>query len=601
MVNAVMRTMRRESGRRGIPAAGAVVLGGCGLLLLLLSGCQSPIQPESADDLHRQLVESVRRELDALPEDIPVVMTQQPPAEVEQALAGRREELDRMAGPQSYPAAPPVLGIDLIGREQMQVGMNLQQSIGSAVENNLALQVARIQPSISASEVIAEQAVFDAVFFASANHRRTDEPTAVPVLNNIPLGAGASVRDDSDIEVGIRKPFETGGELTASTSVARGNNMTPGFSTAPDPSYNTRLTFGLSQPLLRGFGSAVNTSQIRLAENADRRAIQDLRGSLLLLVESTETAYWNLVVAQHTFAVQQRLLERGIETRDFMKRRAEVRQDVRDSQLADAIATVERRQADTIRIRRAIRAASDQLKAIMNDPEVTVGSEILVNATDVLIEEPLEYNLREILIAAIDKRPEIQQAILALDDAAIGVEVADNLRLPLLNLTAQVEFVGLGEDAGEAYSQTTDDTFVDYVVGMIFEQPIGNRAAEAEYRIARLRQSQAVIEYRRAVQDVVLDVKSALRDVVTNFELIQATRSARVAAAENLRAILVDEEFREVPTPEFLNLKLQRQEALALAEVEEIRALANYSKSLASLYRAMGIGLEVNQIDVALP
>jgi outer membrane protein TolC len=107
-----------------------------------------------------------------------------------------------------------------------------------------------------------------------------------------------------------------------------------------------------------------------------------------------------------------------------------------------------------------------------------------------------------------------------------------------------------------------------------------------------------VVGYQQSVQGVVLDVKTALRDVITDYDLIMATRSLRVAQAENLRTLLVEEETMAGLTPEFLNLKFQRQERLALARTQEVAALANYDKSVASLYRAMGTSLIMKGIEV---
>ncbi len=55
-----------------------------------------------------------------------------------------------------------------------------------------------------------------------------------------------------------------------------------------------------------------------------------------------------------------------------------------------------------------------------------------------------------------------------------------------------------------------DVLIIDYLLGLRFEHPLGNRAAEAELRRARLERSQAVLAYRATVQSIVLDVKRAL-------------------------------------------------------------------------------------------
>lgn len=536
-------------------------------------------------------------------QDLPAISgmqtTTQPPASVEERLKDRREELEQLAGPLSYGSAQEPLGMDLAGREQQQVSLNLQQAVATAVKNNLDLQLAEFQPQIAEAQLVQAEAVFDAVFFANANLLWLDEPQPTPTLNGIPLGSNVNVRDSRTFETGVRKRLATGGVATISTALDRTRVKTPGFSFSPDPAYLATVALGIDQPLLRNFGSDVNTAGIRFAQNADRRAVQNLKANLLRVVAETESAYWDLVTARRQLAIQQRLLERGIEVRDLLEKR-QIR-DANQAQIADAISTVEQRRAQVIRAQRRVRAASDRLKTLMNDTQVTVGSETLLQPVDWFVESPLEFNLAESISTSLQNRPEIFTALIDVDDASIGVTLADNQRLPRLDLTARIEYFGLNDDFEGAYGDVTEDRFIDYLLGAVFEQPFGNRAAEAGFREARLQQSAAVISYRRTVQQVVLDVKSALRDVVTNYELIQATRAFRLAQTENLRVLRIEIENQLGYTPDSLNLLFQRQSTLAAAEAEEVQALANFNIALASLHRAMGTGLAINNIDFQVP
>jgi len=566
--------------------------------VIALGACQRPIQPETPEALHRGMVESVRRELDALPAEGGRRVVERTPSTVEQTLAPRLDELRRMAGPDSYADAVPPAARDLTGGTLAEVSMSLRDAIVTAVEHNLPVQIARLQPAITEADVIAAEAAFDVVFFANVDHTRLDEPSATPVLNGIPLGAGVNVQELTVLETGIRQPFNTGGALSVSTSLDRLRSKTPGLELSPDPAYTARIAVGLDQPLLRGFGSDVNESEIRFARNRDRRAIEELRASLLDVAERTESTYWNLVLARWRVLIAERSLNRGIEVRDLLVRR-QARGDVVAAELADANSIVERRRADLIRAQRQAVASSDQLKLLLNDPRVTVGSEVAIAPSDFMVESPIDYNLREAMITALERRPELATAVLAVDDAGIGLVLADNARLPLLNLAARMEYLGLNDEVDNAYGDAFESSFIDYVIGLAFEQPIGNRAAEAGFRRARLEQSAAVIAYRSAAQQVVFDVKEALRDVVMNYDLIEAARSFRVAQTENLRAFDARDEQEGLSVTR-LNIKFQRQDGLALAELEEIAALVNYNISLARLYRAMGVGLEVNGIDFAV-
>src|SRR5690606_3818028 len=143
--------------------------------------------------------------------------------------------------------------------------------------------------------------------------------------------------------------------------------------------------------------------------------------------------------------------------------------------------------------------------------------------------------------------------------------------------------------------------FINYIAGVQFEQPIGNRGPEAIFRQRRLERLQAVLDYATAVRNAVLEVKNALRRVVTNYTLIEQTRVARLAAAENLRALLVEEQTLRGLTPDFLTLMLNRQESLAQAELEEANAILDYKVALAEYYDAIGASLGQMGIELSIP
>jgi len=571
--------------------------------LLALAGCASPFGSEDPDwILRRRVAAAIDQELEALPPGTQLLETTRPPAEAVETLEDRREELQAI-GPM-VTAAPGRfdLGPDLTGGVQQEVTVSLRSAIDSAVRNNLSIQIARLQPAITEADVVAAEAAFDAVFFSSVDLAKIDEPTTVPAVNVggglRPVGVGVSASDQYRFETGIRKPLTSGGEVFVSTDLTRFQNNASGIAFFPDPAYTSAIRLGINQPLLRGFGTSVNTASIRLSRNLERYSVQQLRADLLGLLDGTEAAYWDLVFAWQNLAIQEWLLQVGIEVRDVMDRRRDF--DTKPAEFSDAVARVEQRKGFVIEGRRAIRAASDRLKLLINDVQISVGSEALLVPVDTMVEDPIRYNLREAILTSMTNRPEIQQAILDIDDATIRQMLADNNRLPLLDVSAQMAYFGLDDSTGDSYDELFEGSFLEWVLGMYFEWPIGNRAAEAGYRQARLQRSETVVGYQRAVQAVVLDVKAALRDCITSYELIQASRSNRIAQAENLRTLLVEEETLAGLTPEFLNLKFQRQERLAAAQADEALSLVSYNKSLASLYRAMGVGLTMNRIELEI-
>lgn len=583
-------------GRRGLACFAIAALGAA-------AGCATPFSDAPAtDEVRASLLESVRNDALAGRQDPGVRPLSREPGDL--GLAPERiDELQRTSGLRSYASAPGELGgtlpDDLLGGDGAEAEISLDNAIAMAVRNNLAGRAARLDPAIAAEQRIVADAAFDWLLFADAGFGRNDNPSAVPIVNGVPVGTALNRSDFFDATVGVQRLTRDGGVVTASTTTNIFNNQSPGFNRDPDPSYTADLDLTLSQPLARGFGRDVNLAEVRLADNATLAATESLRRTLMDVITETERAYWSLALARYELRVRERLLERGIETRDALRGRLDF--DVTQAELSDAVATVEQRRADVIRAASRVRTRSDELKRLINDPAEPLAGETLLIPAEIPADTPIEFSLVDSLATALSARPEVRIAELGIRDADIREAVARDARMPLVNLDAAVNLTGLEDDAFDAYEEAFETDFFDASIGLRYEQPIGNRAAEAALRRARLERVRTVVEYRDAVQGVVLDVKTALRNVATNYRLVEQTRIFRLAAAENLRALQAEEETIRSLTPEFLNLKLTRQEALATAEFQEAQSLADYATSLADLDRAVGRTLERRGVTVVVP
>ena len=134
---------------------------------------------------------------------------------------------------------------------------------------------------------------------------------------------------------------------------------------------------------------------------------------------------------------------------------------------------------------------------------------MLLTPADLPQEPSFEWRLRNSITRAFDARPEVTEAILAIDDARVREIVARNQTLPSLEARVDVAFIGqdgtvtgAAGDTGSYSAWAEDDGFVTTFVGLAFEMPIGNRRAEASLRQARLasRASNTVSEEKTAIR-----------------------------------------------------------------------------------------------------
>jgi outer membrane protein TolC len=520
------------------------------------------------------------------------------PAEtaVDRMLSARRDELNAI-GPQSAKVGSTVAGtVPLTTEAPKRVVLSLQAAIESAVRNNLDAETARLQQAISENDLDRAEAAFDWIVGAGVGYERNDQPS-VGIL--FPGSGGTTVipnvtnQKNWNFGASVGRALESGGSISLSGRTDRIDNTLDGLYT-PDPAWSSAVSLGLTQPLLRGFGSDVALAQVRLAQNADRQATEALRGRLIDVVTQTQQAYWSLVSARARLVSAEWLVQVGEEVRDILAKRREF--DATLAQYANAVATVEQRKALVIESRRRLSEAGNALKAIINSPDLPVGGELDVVPADAPSDAAFDANLRASLEEAFRNAPAIRLALVGIDSASIGVTVADSNTLPQLDLSTNVTWFGLEGDFGDSWSDINEGDFVNYAAGLQFSQAIGNRAAEAEYRQARLRRSQSFVAYEQAVQGTVLAVKNALTDCVSFRQLVEQNRTYRLAQAENLRALLVDEKTLAALTPEFLQLKFQLQNGLAAAEDAYFASLVGYQNSIAALQRAAGTALEANRI-----
>jgi outer membrane protein TolC len=183
------------------------------------------------------------------------------------------------------------------------------------------------------------------------------------------------------------------------------------------------------------------------------------------------------------------------------------------------------------------------------------------------------------------------------------LKLAKNQTLPTLDLQAGYGAVGIGGTQvldengnplvppidggwGDAVDSVFGRDFPTWTVGVQFGFPILNRTAGAGAARARIARDQALASLRRLELVVATDVRTAGRAVETNFKRVASTRAARVLQERRLDA--EEKRFAAGMSTNFLVTQAQRD--LALAEVNELRAVADYRKSVVNYERVQEAG-----------
>jgi outer membrane protein TolC len=516
---------------------------------------------------------------------------------VQTSLASRMEELEALSPSRDSDDWEIPLGLNLHHNQAHSAKLSMESAIILAIENNLDIQISSIQPQIAAQSTIAADAAFDTVFGAGLSKNRVRVPQQ-QIINQFgqPLSSAERATDIFSSNASITKKLQSGGTFLLSTNITKTESDSQEFNYEPDPAWQTIGTVELNQPLLRNFGKKVTRSQIQLSKIDQDKTGEELRNTLNEVITNTEQSYLNLCLQWRLLQINHWLLEQGEYVEKTLKLRLSY--DASEADYAQAVATVQRRRAEVIKQQSEVQAASDTVKKLINSEKHRLESEQVIQPTESVQANPIVISLRQALMTAIENRPDIRSLALTIRSSEINIDVAENARLPQLDMQAQMSLYGLGNTVGDGYNEVFDTNYMNYLAGLSLSVPIGNRAADASAKITRLRQMSAIASYKKGIQQATIEIKKALRDIVTSAALIDANKDYRIAQTENLRALLVEEETMAGLTPTFLNLKLQTQSGLASARTAEISSVINYNKAIAELYKAMGTTLLRHQMSI---
>ncbi len=508
------------------------------------------------------------------------------------------EKLDSLADSQISPAEK-FKDDDLHKRldtEPRTVKIDLRSAIQRAVVNNSEVRVAGYTPAIDETRVTEAVARFDPTIYANGSLEKNKGKGS---------SFGGSFIDQNydriTLETGIKTLLDTGGEITLSLNTQRTN---PG--SAGNTTFFNELKLQLTQPLLRDFGRDTNQARVVINRNNQQISLLDFREKLEDTLTKLEQTYWQLVQAQAEVDIQQQLLESTLKTADTLWKRRD--QDVTRLQISQANSSLETRRAQLVRAKARVGDLSDQLKQFMGDPEYPIaGSDLILPGTPPTIQQVV-FDPQEQIETALVYRGELGQQKLRVDNAVTALGVARNNELPRLDLVGSASVQALKGSYGEAFANVfsnPDDPYEGVVsLGFQFEYPLGNRAARAIYRRAMLQYLQASDSYRQIIDQVIVDVKKAMREVETTWTEVVRTTQAEYAAADALRSVQIREDAGEALTPEFVDLKLRQQEILAQSSRDRAAAQSNYNVSLSQLERAKGTLLKYNNVlltEAAMP
>lgn len=455
----------------------------------------------------------------------------------------------------------------------------------------------------------------DPALVGSIGFGRTNRPQTNTFITGTNTLSATSYFGDLRIQQG----FLTGGAASLGLDTTRQN--TNNLRSDINPATNSAAAFTFVQPLLRGFGFAVNGRYIRIAKN--NRNLSDLvfQQQVVGTVFAVTRLYWDLVslraaadVQRRSVQVGERLLRENREQEevgtlapiDVVRTRAELARARRDLTVAET------------RLRQQETLIKDYLSRRSADSPVLAGVRVIPTDTITRPAQDSVQPLQDLVAEARAKRPELAQAGIQVENAEIAATGSRSALLPALDLVANARsnalFGSVSDlplpNAGSGFDRAPDPAFLggpatglsqifrgrfpDYTVELQLSIPIFNRAARADYTRDQLAIRQQQLRRRQLEKQVGVEVVNALIAVEQSRAAYDAARESREFQEQSLEA--EREKFAVGASTNYLIIQYQRD--LVEAESLEVAALSDYAKARAALDRSVGRLLERSGVSI---
>jgi outer membrane protein len=495
---------------------------------------------------------------------------------------------ERMPSPAPTPAADdprPVLEL------------TLDEAVRRTLENNVDIAVERFNPESSVLNVDELRGFYEPVLTSLVTQNSAARPAS-----NVFAGAANIDTDTLNYNFGAFQNVPTGGDLRLDFTNRRSstNSVFESF----NPSFNSNFNLSYNQPFLRNFRTDSRRTQIKVAKK--NREISDVqfRQTVVNTVASVKQSYYDLLYAIDNLEAQRKSL--ALAAKFLEENQIKVRVGtLAPLDVVQAESEKASREEAVIVAEAAVAEAEDALKRAIfntNDPATW---ETRIVPVERPTAEPFRVDLEAAILTALGKRTDMAAARKRFESAEYNVEYARNQLLPNLDLVAAYGTTGIGGTFveregfggpiirtvpggfGDAIGDVFGRSFPTWTFGFNLAYPIFNRQADAAEARARISRDQSQANIRRLEMQITGEVRSAARAVETNYKRVESTRAARVLQERRLDA--ETKKFAAGMSTNFLVTQSQRD--LAVAEVAELRAIADYRKSLVNFERVQEAGL----------
>jgi outer membrane protein TolC len=455
--------------------------------------------------------------------------------------------------------------------------LTLSEAIKMAAERNLDVRAEYFNPAQFEADINRNRSIYDPLLSLDTTYADTTSP-AFSSAGNI---SGQSF----DANASLSQLFWTGGTVSAAFM----NNYTKtGDNLAVEPHYwQSKLGVVLSQPLLKNAGRETTEVAISISRLSKYASIEHLHTRLINTVAQVRTEYYNLYSLREQLEVRKVSLE--LARKILSETKARVDAGVLPAmEILNAEFGAVSREKDVIDAEKALDDQLDVLRLLL---QIEGRNDIAV--ADLPTRELYQVSEDEVIRLALN-RPDIKELKRTLEINELQTRVYRNNIKPDLRLIGTAGVAALDRTYPREMEKigTLDTPY--WSVGFNLTFPIGNRAADNDYRKSRLKTEQTALQIKGLEEGATKDVKAAIRGVTTGYKQIEVTDRGRAFAEERLRAFIRKNEVGLATTKDVLDV----ENDLRTAKNNQITALVAYNNAITALWQVTGEILEREGIRI---
>jgi outer membrane protein len=431
--------------------------------------------------------------------------------------------------------------------------LSLKNYLALVMANNTDIQLELISLEVPKNAITAAFGPWDPRATASfSNTQTTMLPTSATSAQNVNALAKSVTEPYS---LAYTQTLPEGLQYTAQFSGAK-NYQTNSFSSY-NPVLTANLRVSVTQPLLQSRGAYVNRIPLMQAQLGYKTSLEQEKQQLLTLVNTAETAYWNVVAGRENLKVAEAGRANADEFLKYMQKQLDLGAlsplDIYNPQQSLAAADLSVSQAKF-----NLAQAEDVLRHQMGadlDPDIRTLPIELTEAADLGPAESLSIDREQKIQLALMNHPTIRQALEKMELDDLGIQWAKNGLLPNLSLSLSYQSSGtggvyypesslFGGTAGapipggiaDALGQMFGLGYPTYFASLNLTLPIRNRAASAAMANAEVQKKTDALNLRNQQQAIRLNILTAINKLEGAEEQLQLAKIQLGFAQKNLDA-----------------------------------------------------------------